>query len=190
MGNKVKGIRKFGSANEPKKHKGYKLPDISYREQRFRSTGLTSSFDSVEDLRAAKAVSETAPHTYYDLPSRSDQAGDAIVEAMNRARARDNERHKVNGSTLPKYMSQAYVDNLDTNKDELAGKGEKGQRCNRTACQAPGAYWYNHSTHKYYCGTCADLINDANKGDSYVRDLGHPLLTLDPDFFDKLDDRL
>ena len=38
-------------------------------------------------------------------------------------------------------------------------KGVKGGNCNRTACQKPGAIYYNKSTEKYYCKCCADEIN-------------------------------
>ena len=89
-------------------------------------------------------------------------------------------------------MSKAYLDNLNVAKPDHPNKGEKGQRCNRTACQMPGAYWYNHSTRAYYCGTCADLINRDHERfkDSFTESLGHPLLTLDPDFADKAEYRL
>lgn len=33
--------------------------------------------------------------------------------------------------------------------------------CYRTACQAPGAKWWNSSTRKFYCVICASLINNA-----------------------------
>ncbi len=39
-------------------------------------------------------------------------------------------------------------------------KGVKHGNCNRTACQRPGATWYNKGTYKYYCRQCAYLIND------------------------------
>lgn len=90
------------------------------------------------------------------------------------------------GYTTPEgvYMSAEYIDNLQTDKPHGEGKGEKGKNCNREACQAPGAYWYNHSTQRYYCTTCARLINRDSERfrDSFVESLGHPLLTLDPDF--------
>jgi hypothetical protein len=38
-------------------------------------------------------------------------------------------------------------------------KGLKGGSCNVTACQEPGANYYNKSTQKYYCKYCADRIN-------------------------------
>lgn len=43
-----------------------------------------------------------------------------------------------------------------------ADKGRKGGSCNRSACQAPGATWFNSSTRAYYCRTCAHMINRAN----------------------------
>lgn len=55
-------------------------------------------------------------------------------------------------------------------------KGEKGGNCNRTACQSPGAYWYNHSTLKYYCERCARMLNNANHDDAQ-RLIGHDLCT-------------
>lgn len=85
------------------------------------------------------------------------------------------------------HMSKSYRDNLQVDKPIQHGKGVKGQLCNRSACQSPGAYWFNHSTRAYYCGTCADLINRDSQRfqDDYLKSLGHPLLTLDPDFADK-----
>ena len=46
--------------------------------------------------------------------------------------------------------------------DEKPDKGLKGGSCNRRACQAPGAMWFNHYTDKYYCRSCAHLINRGN----------------------------
>lgn len=40
-----------------------------------------------------------------------------------------------------------------------AHKGVFGKNCNRQACQKPGATWWNIGTHKYYCASCAHLIN-------------------------------
>lgn len=37
-------------------------------------------------------------------------------------------------------------------------KGTKGGNCNRTACQQPGADFYNKSTRAYYCRKCAEMI--------------------------------
>lgn len=57
-------------------------------------------------------------------------------------------------------------------------KGLKGGSCNRTACQAPGANWYNYSTQKYYCQRCADDLNRANRLDAH-RLYGHDLCLID-----------
>jgi hypothetical protein len=37
--------------------------------------------------------------------------------------------------------------------------GEWGKLCYRTACQRPGAFYYNIGSHKHYCQECADIIN-------------------------------
>lgn len=38
-------------------------------------------------------------------------------------------------------------------------KGEKNGSCNMTACQKPGANYFNKSTQRYYCEACAEEIN-------------------------------
>lgn len=57
-----------------------------------------------------------------------------------------------------------------------ADKGEYMGSCNRTACLAHPADWYNHWTRHYYCASCARKINDANHSDA-MRQLGHELCT-------------
>jgi hypothetical protein len=155
MGNKVKAIRKFGSAAPKGKFAGraYATPNLTYRDK-MQAAGLTSSFESLEEVRAAKTVE--------NLPER-------------RASRDDYQAHysRDRGYTGP----------------QRADKGQPGGSCNVTACQRPdSAFFYNHSTQKHYCVSCARKINDANSRDQYVIDLGHPLLTLDPQFADK-DDR-
>jgi len=153
-----------------------------------RWNGLTSSFDSYDELRSQMAAERYAPRPIHN--DRSAEAAQRIAGAMERVRS----GYQDDGSYISPegvHMSKAYMDNLQTDKAELEGKGEKGQRCNRTACQAPGAYWYNHSTQKWYCGTCADLLNrDKFNSADADRLYGHPLLTLDPEFADKRDERL
>jgi len=159
--------------------------------------GITSSFRSRDDLRAQMAAERYQPQI--QNRDRSAEAAEKLTQAMNRAQTKWGEPgvstgYQPDGSYVSPegvHMSKAYMDNLQTDKPELEGKGEKGKLCNRTACQAPGAYWYNHSTQAFYCGTCADLINQDkfNRADA-ERLYGHPLLTLDPDFADKLDERL
>lgn len=40
--------------------------------------------------------------------------------------------------------------------------GVLGGLCNRKACRAPGATWYNSGSYAYYCPSCAFKINEAN----------------------------
>lgn len=48
--------------------------------------------------------------------------------------------------------------------------------CNRRACLQPGAEWFNHSTRKYYCHSCAKLLNEVN-ADWAIPEFGHDLCT-------------
>lgn len=60
-------------------------------------------------------------------------------------------------------------------------KGLRNGSCNRTACQAPGATWYNLSTRAWYCGECAGMINWAGGRKDTQRLFGTDLLcTQDP----------
>jgi hypothetical protein len=58
-------------------------------------------------------------------------------------------------------------------------KGDLGGSCNRRACLAPGARWFNHSTRRHYCAKCAyELNNDPfNRRDAQEM-YGHELCTL------------
>jgi len=59
-----------------------------------------------------------------------------------------------------------------------ADKGALGGSCNRTACLRPNsAYWYNHSTRKHYCRSCARELNKVNRTDA-LELFGHDLCTL------------
>lgn len=62
-----------------------------------------------------------------------------------------------------------------------ADKGRKGGSCNRTACQKPGADYFNKSTEKYYCGPCADMINWSGGRADCMKLFGTPLLCEIPD---------
>lgn len=53
-------------------------------------------------------------------------------------------------------------------------KGEFNQECNRTACNNQNAVYYNLSTEKYYCRSCATEINYWNRADA-MRLYGHDL---------------
>ena len=63
-------------------------------------------------------------------------------------------------------------------KPHKANKGDKGGSCNREACQRPGAYWFNHSTKRYYCRTCAEWLNtDVVNREYAANNFGHTLCT-------------
>ena len=51
---------------------------------------------------------------------------------------------------------EIYLLKADKNKPD---KGLKNGSCNVTACQKPGATFFNKSTKKYYCCDCAREIN-------------------------------
>lgn len=55
-------------------------------------------------------------------------------------------------------------------------KGDHNELCNRTACSNRPATYYNHSTQKYYCISCAARINEYNATDA-LRLFGHDLCT-------------
>jgi len=62
--------------------------------------------------------------------------------------------------------------------DKGLNKGYYLGACNRSACLAPGADWYNHGSLAYYCGNCAhDLSNDAFNKRETLFDWGHDLCT-------------
>jgi len=42
-------------------------------------------------------------------------------------------------------------------------KGDRGEVCNRTRCNGKMSYYYNSSTGKWYCQSCAFKINTANR---------------------------
>lgn len=61
-----------------------------------------------------------------------------------------------------KYLSKFSLVNKSKSPNEPTNKAIKGLangECNRTACTNKNAKWFNSSTEKYYCGTCAYLIN-------------------------------
>jgi hypothetical protein len=58
-------------------------------------------------------------------------------------------------------------------------KGELNGKCNITRCQKPNsATWYNHSTRKHYCQSCASRLNNDEFNSRYaMRMFGHDLCT-------------
>lgn len=61
-------------------------------------------------------------------------------------------------------------------KKDKPDKGLKGGSCNVTACQRPGAHYFNKSTRKYYCAECAEEINWPGGRKDTMELYGVPLL--------------
>lgn len=66
----------------------------------------------------------------------------------------------IGGSNIGQIVKQ----NAEESK-KAALKGKQGGNCNVTACQKPGATWWNTSTRAYYCAHCANEINRWSKHD-------------------------
>lgn len=72
---------------------------------------------------------------------------------------------------LPIKIQDTLGDYLDVHdkkrKERIAGldpaaKGVRGKNCNVTACQEPGAFFFNSGTNKHYCRYCATDIHRFN----------------------------
>lgn len=57
-----------------------------------------------------------------------------------------------------------------TGKPDPKLKGQKGGNCNRTACQAPGAYAWSMNNHAYYCDDCARMLNREPSNHAYWKE--------------------
>ncbi len=82
---------------------------------------------------------------------------------------------------MEEIIRQQALKSLDSLQKDLAQalKGKFNGNCNRTACQAPGATWYNIATQAYYCGPCASLINWPGGRADAMRLFGRPLLCME-----------
>lgn len=49
-------------------------------------------------------------------------------------------------------------------------KGIYGGNCNRTACQAPGAFAWSMNNRAFYCDDCADMLNRDRCNRAYWRE--------------------
>lgn len=71
----------------------------------------------------------------------------------------------INGRLVKtKHAQRAIQRNVNLRADtpvppNKPDKGLFGGSCNRRACQRPGADWFNHSTRRYYCRSCAHTLN-------------------------------
>ena len=60
--------------------------------------------------------------------------------------------------------------------DEMKTKGKWGGLCNRSACLAHNAFWWNRGSRAYYCQDCAHLINQEFRHRDDVENYGSLLL--------------
>lgn len=65
-------------------------------------------------------------------------------------------------------------------RDEAKDKGQENGSCNRAACQRPGAIWYNHGSHAWYCQNCRsdiefDPFNKRDWDQNWFPKKGHPM---------------
>ena len=102
-------------------------------------------------------------------------------------------KHKPNIlERLHRSSGKAWNSKLAEVRSFPKDKGDYLGSCNRSACLKPGADWFNHSTRKYYCVSCADWLNTDrfNKADA-MNIWGHDLCTegkYDESKFQKLHD--
>lgn len=59
-------------------------------------------------------------------------------------------------------------------KDFPKDKGVWNGACNRSACLAYPALWYNRGSYAFYCEECAHMLNEVNRNDEFCR-TGGPL---------------
>lgn len=63
--------------------------------------------------------------------------------------------------------------------EHKADKGHEGGSCNREACQAPGAIFYNHGSLSFYCSACAQMLSNDSFNRKEAQQLyGHALCTI------------
>ena len=60
----------------------------------------------------------------------------------------------------------AYEDSMSVSSVMPADKGLFNGACNRSACLARPATWWNKSTRAHYCAPCAKTINEYNAEDA------------------------
>lgn len=66
------------------------------------------------------------------------------------------------------YEAQAAETAKNVAKAER--KGQYLGACNRSACLAPGAAWYNRGSYAFYCAACARMLNHANRHDEFCKE--------------------
>lgn len=68
----------------------------------------------------------------------------------------------------------------DYDGPDKPNKGKEGGACNRSACQAEPANWFNHGSYAWYCDDCRkdiqfDRYNDRDWTRNFFPACGHPM---------------
>ncbi len=76
-----------------------------------------------------------------------------------------------------------FIDHARETRDDVVAalaalKGTYQGNCNRTACQSPGAVWWNRGSYSWYCRECALMLNKDN-APWVMKDIGLPVLCVD-----------
>lgn len=82
------------------------------------------------------------------------------VRRTTRCKYANGRGHRVKSTNVAEIVNGAEAE-----KNRAALKGKQNGNCNVTACQRPGATWWNTSTRAYYCANCASEINRWSKHD-------------------------
>jgi hypothetical protein len=83
----------------------------------------------------------------------------------------------IGGKLVNSKKVKQIIRNTERQVQVKAASADKGvfqRNCNRTACQRPGATWYNTSTRAYYCPACGNMLSNENAIDALVWS-GHDL---------------
>lgn len=98
--------------------------------------------------------------------------GKLVRSSSGRQFSREVEQQKLRANQrAARRAAQETVEQATADKVAAAErKGEYLGACNRSACLAPGAAWYNRGSYAFYCGACARMLNDANRHDEFCKD--------------------
>lgn len=76
----------------------------------------------------------------------------------------------INGKLQRKTQKPTQRFKAPPLSDNGLRKGQFLGACNRSACLAPDADWYNRGSYAFYCRSCALMLNHANRHDEFCKD--------------------
>ncbi len=114
----------------------------------------------------------------YRLSNESDpEAKYRCIPGTDRARELINQVNDLNKDKNSKQFHHYSFRYVTDRVMSAPGKGDFMGECNRTVCHDTPADYYNHSTQKYYCGPCANMINYPGGHADAMRLFGHDICT-------------